>query len=101
MRNRQITILSVLWRKSATVSSYDVWSSVTNYDIINYTRTRTDFRTRVRQPLVPIYPQTINLDVVFLSLARLILSFPKKLSLAHSCHLFYISATVAATNSIV
>ena len=58
----------------AIVSLCDAGSSVTNYGTINSARTRTDCRIRVRKPLVQIRPQTIYLDVAFLSPARLVLS---------------------------
>jgi hypothetical protein len=61
-------------RLFTTVSLYDAGCSITNYGTINSARTLTDCRIRVRKPLVHIRPQTMYLDVVFLSPARLVLS---------------------------
>jgi hypothetical protein len=69
-----------------TVSLCDAGSSVTNYGTINSARSRTDCRIRVRKPLVQIRPQTIYLDVVFLSPARPVFSIMEENSLAHTCH---------------
>jgi len=96
----------LLWRKSVCHSLYDAGSSVTNYAIVNSARTRTDCRIRVRKTLVQIRLQTIYLDVVFLSPARLVLPIMQETLPCTflSVILLFIhpsDITFSATNSIV